>query len=186
MIVVVMGVSGSGKSTVGAALAQSLGWAFLDADDFHPADNVAKMAAGVPLTDDDRWPWLDRVAAALRTTEAATGHVVLACSALRTAYRARLAHPGPLRVVYLYGEQSTIAERVRTRQHRYMPPTLLPSQFATLEPPDDAIVIDVRDAVDVQVARIAAALGVGVADGTPLRDAISPDRGCNVAATGKP
>ena len=91
MIVVVMGVTGCGKSTVGAALAARLGWPFLDADDFHPEANVAKMASGVPLDDGDRWPWLDRIADELRRIEAAGGSAVLACSALKEAYRERLA-----------------------------------------------------------------------------------------------
>jgi carbohydrate kinase (thermoresistant glucokinase family) len=158
MIVVVMGVSGCGKSTVGAALAQSLGWPFLDADDFHPPENVAKMAAGTPLTDDDRWPWLDRTVDALRGALATHGNAVLACSALRKAYRARLARAGAIRFVHLRGNQATIAARLATRQHRYMPATLLASQFATLEAPDDAIEVDIRSSVDAQVTQIIAAL----------------------------
>jgi len=158
MIVVVMGVSGSGKSTVGAALARALGWPFLDADDFHPPQNVAKMAAGTPLTDDDRWPWLDRTVDALRIAIAAQGNAVLACSALRHAYRVRLGRAGAIRFVHLRGDSATIAQRLATRQHRYMPASLLASQFATLEAPDDAIDVDVRASVDAQVAAIIAAL----------------------------
>lgn len=158
MIVVVMGVSGSGKSTVGAALARALGWPFLDADDFHPPQNVAKMAAGTPLTDDDRWPWLDRTVDALRIAIAAHGNAVLACSALRHAYRVRLGRAGAMRFVHLRGDFATIAQRLAARQHRYMPATLLASQFATLEVPDDAIDVDVRVSVDAQVAAIIAAL----------------------------
>src|SRR6478735_584745 len=94
MIVVLMGVSGSGKSTVGAALAAALGWPLIDADDLHPPANVAKMAAGTPLTDDDRWPWLDRIVAELHRVTAAQGNAVLACSALRQIYRDRLASAG--------------------------------------------------------------------------------------------
>jgi len=168
MIVVVMGVSGCGKSTVGAALAQALGWPFLDADDFHPPQNVAKMAAGIPLTDEDRWPWLDRAVDALRTTTAAYGNAVLACSALRHAYRARLGHAGAIRFVHLRGDAATIAQRLATRQHRYMPAALLASQFATLEPPDDAIDVDIRADVDAQVAAIIAALPPGQATATAL------------------
>jgi len=158
MIVVVMGVSGCGKSTVGAALAHALGWPFLDADDFHPPENVAKMAGGTPLTDDDRWPWLDRTVDALREVSTKSGNAVLACSALRGTYRARLARAGAMRFVHLRGDQATIAGRLSHRQHRYMPATLLASQFATLEAPDDAIDIAVDQPVAAQVAAIVAAL----------------------------
>ena len=160
MIVVVMGVSGSGKSTVGKALADALGWPFLEADDYHPPENVAKMAAGVPLTDDDRWPWLDRIVDALRSVVEKSANVVLACSALRRAYRDRLARAGELRIVYLRGDQQTIASRLALRRHRYMPATLLASQFATLEPPLDAIDVDIRARVAVQVQAIVDALGL--------------------------
>jgi carbohydrate kinase (thermoresistant glucokinase family) len=159
MIVVVMGVTGCGKSTVGEALAGDLGWRFLDADDFHPPANVAKMAAGTPLTDEDRWPWLDRLAAEMRAINGAGGHAVLACSALRQAYRDRLAAAGDVRFVHLAGDMATIAERLAARRHRYMPPSLLASQFATLEPPGDAIVVDVRDPIAAQLETIRAALG---------------------------
>lgn len=161
MIVVVMGVCGCGKTTVGEALAKSLGWPFLDADDFHPPENVAKMAVGTPLTDDDRWPWLDRIAAELRAILGRGGHAVLACSALKQAYRDRLLRAGDVRIVHLAGDYATIAARLATRQHRYMPPTLLASQFAALEPPSDAIDIDVRLPVETQVERIRAALALG-------------------------
>ncbi len=160
MILVVMGVSGCGKSTVGQALATALGWRFLDADDFHPPANVAKMAAGLPLADDDRWPWLDRIAEELRAVLAAGGHAVLACSALREAYRERLRRAGDVRFVFLQGDEATIAARLAERTHKYMPPSLLPSQFATLEPPTDAIVVDIRASVPVQVQRIRDALSL--------------------------
>lgn len=160
MILLLMGVSGCGKSTVGAALAQALGWPFFDADDFHPPANVAKMAAGAPLTDDDRWPWLDRLADEMRAILDRGGHAVLACSALKEAYRARLAQAGDVRVVYLEGDAETIAARLAARQHRYMPPTLLPSQFATLEEPVDALRVDVRLPVAAQVDAIRAAFAL--------------------------
>jgi len=159
MIVVVMGVSGSGKTTVGEALAGRLGWRFLDADDFHPPANVAKMAAGKPLTDDDRWPWLDRLAGELRAINVTGGHAVLACSALRQAYRDRLAGAGDVRFVHLAGDLPTIAARLEARQHRYMPASLLASQFSTLEVPEDAVVVDVRDPVAAQIDAIVSALG---------------------------
>ena len=158
MIVVVMGVCGCGKSTVGKALADELGWPFHDADDFHPAANVAKMAAGEPLTDDDRGPWLDRLAAEMRAAQAGGGNAVLACSALKQAYRDRIATAGNVRFVHLAGDIDTIAGRLAARRHRYMPASLLASQFATLEPPRDAITIDVRDDVAAQVAAIRAGL----------------------------
>lgn len=158
MIVVVMGVSGCGKSTVGSALADALRWPFLDADDFHPPQNVAKMAAGTPLTDDDRWPWLDRTVNALRDSTATSGNAVLACSALRASYRERLRRAGDVRFVHLRGDQATIAQRLAQRQHRYMPAALLASQFATLEEPVDAIDIAIDQPVMAQVEAIVAAL----------------------------
>lgn len=160
MIVVLMGVCGCGKSTVGAALAHSLQWPFLDADDLHPPANVAKMSAGTPLTDEDRWPWLDRVAAELRKILDRGGHAVLACSALKQAYRDRLARAGDVRFVHLAGDYDTIASRLKSRRHRYMPSTLLASQFATLEPPADALPIDIREPVEAQVAAIRAGYGL--------------------------
>ena len=158
MIVVVMGVTGCGKTTVGAALAQRMGWRFLDADDFHPPANVAKMAAGTPLADEDRWPWLDRLAAELRAIEQSGGSAVLACSALKESYRARLAAAGDLRFVHLAGDEATIAARLASRRHRYMPASLLSSQFATLERPANAIEVDVRLPVERQVEAIRTAL----------------------------
>ena len=157
MILVVMGVSGCGKSTVGQALATAVGWPFFDADDFHPPANVAKMAAGLPLEDADRWPWLDRIVDELRAVLARGGHAVLACSALREAYRERLRRAGDVRFVFLQGDAETIAARLAGRRHKYMPPSLLPSQFATLEPPTDALAVDLREPVDEQVRRIRAA-----------------------------
>ncbi len=158
MIVVLMGVSGCGKSTVGAALAEALGWPFVDADDLHPPANVAKMAAGVPLTDADRSPWLDRIVTEVSRLRDSAGDVVLACSALRHAYRERLAQAGDVRFVHLRGDRETIAARLAARRHRYMPATLLESQFATLEVPRDAIDIDIRTSVEAQVEAIVAAL----------------------------
>lgn len=160
MIVVLMGVSGSGKSTVGAALATALGWPLIDADDLHPAGNVAKMASGIPLTDDDRWPWLDRVVDELRRRTADGSSVVLACSALKQAYRDRLARAGDVRFVHLRGDAATIGARLATRRHRYMPATLLESQFAALEPPVDAIDVDITTSVDAQVRAIVDALNL--------------------------
>ncbi|HEX9184547.1 MAG TPA: gluconokinase [Burkholderiales bacterium] len=141
MIVVVMGVSGSGKSTVGALLASRLGAEFLDADEFHPPENVAKMAAGVPLTDADRKPWLERLNAELRKRKDA----VLACSALKGSYRRALAQSVECRFVHLRGPIELIRSRMETRRHRYMPASLLESQFATLESPSGAIEVDIAE-----------------------------------------
>jgi gluconokinase len=158
VIVVVMGVSGSGKSVVGQALADDLGWPFFDADDFHPPGNVAKMAAGTPLTDTDRWPWLDRLAAEMGAIDKRGANAVLACSALRQVYRDRIARAGDVRFVHLAGAYDTIAARIAARKHAYMPASLLASQFAALEPPPDAITISVEDTIPTQVAKIRAAL----------------------------
>jgi carbohydrate kinase (thermoresistant glucokinase family) len=154
VIVVVMGVSGSGKSTVGALLAKQLGVEFLDADEFHPPENVAKMASGVPLTDEDRKPWLERLNAELRKRKDA----VLACSALKESYRCTLAQGIDCRIVHLRGPVELIRARMQTRRHRYMPAALLESQFATLEPPAGAIEVDVARPAEDCVAEIAARL----------------------------
>lgn len=159
MIVVLMGVSGSGKTTIGTALAEQLGWPFLDGDDFHPPQNVAKMAAGKPLTDEDRWPWLDRLNGELRTREARGESAVLACSALKQAYRDRLSHGlANWKLVFLHASFEVLSRRMEERKHKYMPASLLQSQFATLEPPADAIKIDVAEPFERCVERIRAAL----------------------------
>jgi gluconokinase len=158
MIVVLMGVCGCGKSTVGRTLADELGWAFLDADDFHPPGNVAKMAAGVALTDADRWPWLDRIVAELQAIDRQGRSAVLACSALRQNYRDRLDRAGKIRWVYLKGDAATIEPRLASRRGHFMPSTLLASQFATLEEPAGAMVVDVAQTTAVQAAQIAATL----------------------------
>jgi gluconokinase len=145
--IIVMGVSGSGKSTIGALLAEALGWPFADADGFHPAANVAKMAAGTPLTDEDRWPWLDAIAAHIGASRTAGQPVVVACSALRRAYRERL-RAGHIDLIFLHlaGAPAVIAERQAARQGHFMPPSLMASQFATLEDPAaeaDAVMVSV-------------------------------------------
>lgn len=133
---VVMGVSGSGKSTIAAALAARLSWSFEDGDRFHPASNVAKMSAGHPLTDDDRWPWLQAIADEIDRVCQSDGHVVIACSALKRAYRDVLVHGrDDVRIVYLDGSQALIAVRLASRKGHFMPVGLLDSQFKTLEPP---------------------------------------------------
>jgi gluconokinase len=142
---IVMGVSGSGKSTVGEALAQRLALRFEDGDKFHPASNVAKMHAGIALTDDDRWPWLQAIADEIDRACAAGAAVVIACSALKRAYRDVLIHGrSDVRIIYLRGDQPLIARRLALRKGHFMPPGLLASQFQTLQPPgDDEAVIAV-------------------------------------------
>jgi len=146
--IIVMGVSGSGKSTIGALLAERLGWPFADADGFHPPENVAKMAAGIPLTDADRWPWLDAIAAHIDAARKAGQPVVVACSALRRAYRDRLrAGHGDLLFLHLSGAPEVIAARQAARQGHFMPPSLMASQFATLEDTvaePDAVTVSVK------------------------------------------
>ena len=146
-----MGVSGSGKTTLGEALARHLGWRFIDADDFHPPENVAKMAAGTPLEDSDRWPWLDRLNAELKAQDDA----VLACSALRHAYRKRLlAGIEKSLVIFLRAPFELIRKRLETRPHRYMPASLLQSQFQTLEAPTRALVLDVSGPLEETLAEL--------------------------------
>jgi gluconokinase len=133
---IVMGVSGSGKSTIAEILADKLGWPFRDGDDFHPAANVAKMHAGTPLKDEDRWPWLAAIAAWIAEARRRGGHVIVTCSALRRVYRDALRDGhDDVRFVYLEGDKALIASRLAERKDNFMPPTLLDSQFATLEPP---------------------------------------------------
>ena len=133
---IVMGVSGSGKSTIADQLAQRIDWSFEDGDRFHPASNVAKMKAGHPLTDEDRWPWLQAIADEIDRVCSKGRHAVIACSALKRAYREVLVHGrNDVRIVYLEGSQQLIAERLALRKGHFMPSGLLTSQFATLEPP---------------------------------------------------
>ena len=144
-VLVIMGVSGSGKSTVAAILAGQLGWDLEEGDDLHPAGNVAKMASGQPLTDDDRWPWLDKVAAwiADHTTAGIPG--IITCSALKRSYRDRMRGPSVI-FVHLAGSTDQIGQRLAARTDHFMPTTLLDSQMSTLEPPgadENTLVVDV-------------------------------------------
>lgn len=153
-IVIVMGVSSSGKSTVGQSIARRLHVPFLDGDGYHPEANVEKMRSGIPLTDEDRWPWLDRLAIALHEAADKKGAAVGACSALRQIYRQYLTEKAgePILFVYLDGSKEVIAERMAKRSHEYMPTSLLDSQFATLEVPDPAVenvlIVPVTDSVE--------------------------------------
>ena len=133
---IVMGVSGSGKTTIGEALAKRIGWRYEDADTFHPASNVAKMSAGQPLTDEDRWPWLRAIANEIDRTCGVRERAVIACSALKRTYRDILVHGrDDIRIVFLDGTQELIATRLAARKDHFMPPGLLASQFKTLERP---------------------------------------------------
>ena len=133
---VVMGVSGSGKSTIADHLAGRLGWRYEDGDVFHPASNIAKMSAGQPLTDEDRWPWLQAIADEIDRVCAASERAVIACSALKRAYRDILVHGrNDVRIVFLNGTQDLIASRLAARKGHFMPAGLLASQFKTLEAP---------------------------------------------------
>jgi gluconokinase len=153
-IIIVMGVSSSGKSTVGQSIARRLHVPFLDGDGYHPEANVEKMRAGIPLTDEDRWPWLERLALALREAADKKGAAVGACSALRRIYRDFLIEKAgePILFVYLDGSREVIGERIAKRKHEYMPASLLDSQFATLEVPDptmeNVLVLPVTDSVE--------------------------------------
>jgi len=160
MIVLLMGVTGSGKTTVGKALAASLSWKYFDADDFHPATNVAKMQAGVPLDDADRQPWLETLAHLISVNIQAGESAVLACSALKQTYRDTLSISDEVQIVYLNGDRETIAERLRARRDHYMNPKLLESQFKTLEEPKDALEIDAGLPVDAIVQKIRIALKI--------------------------
>ena len=156
--VVMMGVSGSGKTTVGEALAARLGVPFRDADEFHPRSNVEKMSAGMPLTDEDRWPWLDAIASAIRETPRGEG-LVVSCSALKRVYRERIVRNAirPLTFVHLDGPKAVLTERLKGRKGHFFPPSLLDSQIATLEPlgtDEPALRVSIELPVEKQVASI--------------------------------
>ncbi|NKB69318.1 MAG: AAA family ATPase [Candidatus Latescibacteria bacterium] len=161
LVIILMGVTGSGKSTVGEALTQDLGWPFYDGDDFHPPENVAKMKSGVALEDEDRWPWLQRLAGEIGQWLAQGDSAVLACSALKQVYRDVLVGGRPqVRVVHLKGSKELIGERLAQRQHRYMPASLLDSQFATLEQPQVAVEVDIAPEPDAIAGEIRRRLGI--------------------------
>ncbi len=160
---IVMGVSGSGKSTIAEGLAKRLGWTFEDGDRFHPASNVAKMSAGHPLTDEDRWPWLRAIADEIDRVCHASGHVVIACSALKRAYRDLLVHGrSDVRIVFLNGTRALIGDRLAHRKGHFMPPGLLDSQFKTLEPPaadENPIAVSIDASVEMIIEDIVRQLG---------------------------
>ena len=154
MVVVLMGVAGSGKSTVGRLLAERTGATFYDADDFHPLANVEKMRDGVPLTDEDRLPWLDALRGLTRACLERGERAVLACSALKEEYRERLQVDERVRVVYLKGDYSLIEERLKNRRGHFMKPGMLDSQFDTLEEPRHALQVEVAAPPDEIVETI--------------------------------
>ncbi|MEZ4519156.1 MAG: gluconokinase [Chloroflexota bacterium] len=157
-----MGVSGSGKTTVGEALAQQIGCPFYDGDDFHPPENVAKMSNGIPLNDDDRAPWLDSLAFLMQTHLDKNQSGILACSALKKQYRERLRVDPRVHFIFLDGDFNLIWQRMSSRQDHYMKADMLQSQFSALEPPetDEAIVIDITADIDTVIEETLKTIGV--------------------------
>jgi gluconokinase len=161
LILVLIGVAGCGKTTVGKRLAADLGWTFLDADDFHSAANVAKMAAGEALSDEDRWPWLALIRQRMIEDNAASLNTVWACSALKRSYRDFLLGSGGfVRCVYLRGNYTLLLARIRSRSGHYMKEQMLASQFESLEEPEDCLVVDVSATPEEIAATIRARLAL--------------------------
>jgi len=167
-VLVIMGVSGSGKSTVAGILAGQLGWDLEEGDDLHPAENVAKMAAGIPLTDEDRWPWLDTIASWIIEHTMAGIPGIITCSALKKIYRDRLREKNVV-FVHLSGSKEQIGRRLTARMDHYMPASLLDSQIATLEAPgpdENTIVVDVGRTPAEEAAEVVSRLGLSPASGS--------------------
>ena len=163
MIVIVFGVSGAGKTTIGKLLAEELGWQFYEADDFHPRANIEKMRSGLPLTDEDRWPWLERLREQIMPSLAAKENAVLACSALKRVYREHLRVSGDVKFVFLRGDYALIERQLRRRRGHFMNPALLQSQFADLEEPqpdEDVLTIDLGRSPQQVVDEIKAKLNL--------------------------
>lgn len=156
MVIIVMGVSGAGKTTIGRILAERLGWKFLEGDTFHSKANVAKMHSGIPLNDEDRWPWLAAIREEITRYLKAGEDAIIACSALKASYRKVLrgSDGDAVQVLYLRGTQEEIAERVASRTHHFMPPSLLGSQFEALEEPEDAVTVEIGGTPDQVVDRV--------------------------------
>jgi gluconokinase len=163
VIVIVFGVSGAGKTTVGKLLAKQLGWTFYEADDFHPRANIEKMRSGRPLTDEDRWPWLDRLRDQIEGSLARNRNAVLACSALKRAYRERLGASDDVKFVFLRGNYALIENQLRRRRGHFMNRGLLRSQFADLEEPEpdeDVLTIELGRTPEELVKEIKMKLGM--------------------------
>jgi gluconokinase len=160
MIVIIMGTTGSGKTTIGTLLAKRLGWEFVDADDFHPPANVEKMKHGIPLTDEDREPWLKALHDKIVEWIAEARNVVLACSALKQSYRDELRVGPGVKFVYLQGSYELFSQRVLARKGHFAKQDLLASQFATLEEPTDAITVDAAPPPEKIVAEVRRQLGL--------------------------
>ena len=163
MIVIVFGVSRAGKTTIGKLLAEELGWRFYEADDFHPRANIEKMRSGLPLTDEDRWPWLERLREQIMPSLAAKENAVLACSALKRVYREHLRVSGDVKFVFLRGDYALIERQLRRRRGHFMNPALLQSQFADLEEPqpdEDVLTIDLGRSPQELVDEIKAKLNL--------------------------
>ena len=160
MVLLLMGVAGSGKTLIGSHLAKALNWQFADADEFHPATNIQKMSQGVPLTDADRDPWLRGMREAIDNWIKSGQSAVLACSALKQRYRDRLAAGPEVKIVYLKGDADVIYRRLSQRQGHYMKAEMLFSQFADLEEPADAIVLNVAGSPDQIVSEIRRRIGL--------------------------
>lgn len=175
MIVVLMGVAGSGKTTVGILLATRLGWRFIEADDFHSPEEIQHMVAGRPLSDDERQPWLDRLRRVLADCVARGENAVLACSALKESYRRQLTIDAEsVRFVYLKADPAVVRQRVRNRSAHFFKENLLDSQYATLEEPSDALTIDAGDEPERLVQRISDALGLGFIPGSDSKQCAHP------------
>ena len=160
MIVIVMGTTGSGKTTIGRLLAKGLGWAFVDADDFHPPANVEKMKHGIPLTDADREPWLKALHGKIVEWTAGKHNVVLACSALKQSYRDELRANSEVKFVYLKGSYELFSKRVLARKGHFAKQDLIASQFAALEEPTDAVIADASHSPEEIVSEVRRQLGV--------------------------
>jgi gluconokinase len=161
LILIVMGVSGCGKTTIGSLLAKELAIKFYDGDEFHPPDNISKMTRGIPLSDSDREEWLDGLRSLIISQIKKKEPIVLACSALKQSYRNYLqVSPLKTKFIFLKGDYKLISDRMTYRQNHYMKPSMLRSQFDTLEEPDDAITIDIADPPEVIIENILMSLGI--------------------------